>query len=345
MADKLVDKVMLGIVPVLDDSEMSKQADKVVDSMEKTGEESGEKFSKGFFSKFKKGFDVMKGRWAKVAVTAGALAYGMKNTADKTLTTLEEKIALADTLGTTASQSGMKTEDFAKLYTLLRSGDATPEASIQTIREFSKRYGEFKKTGAKSEFFGGLKNQDVGKAFIEAVGVVGQEKDASKRAMLIDQMFGGAGVEQLAEFFTKDITKLMKESSNINYSEYGKAIESLSAQDDIIKKNRVELERQALIETAKFTGTEGGQFIADKEKFDQVQLMHQMNMENMKNVQTTTEAFTVVKNSLVEGTGTLTNAFKETVNSIKNYNKALDEGAEEVRGNTSLTGASGKVTD
>ena len=265
MADKIVDKVMLGIIPILDQSEMQKQAKKAEKSMEEAGEKAGKNVSKGFFAGWKKNATNIKKNWKALAGVGLGLGYAFKDTTDKTRTNLEQQIATADMLGTTASQTGMKTADFAKLYTVLRAGDTESESAIKTIQEFSKRFGEYKKTGAKSEMFGGLQNQDVGKAFLEAVGIVGQEKDASKRAMLIDQMFGGEGVEKLAEFFTKDITQLMSSVKGVNFEEYGKAIESLSSQDDVVKKRRVELERQNLIRTSQLTKGQSGQFLADKD--------------------------------------------------------------------------------
>ena len=142
------------------------------------------------------------------------LIAGFKSQDDKVMANLKEQIAYADTLGTTASQIGLKTEDFAKLYTLIRSGDVESGVAIKAMQEFAKRLGEYKKTGAKAEVFGAIKDPDnVGKAFLEAVALIGQEKDAGKKAYLIDQLMSGEAVEQMAEFFGQDLSDLMKKVS------------------------------------------------------------------------------------------------------------------------------------
>lgn len=328
MADTLVDTIMLAIVPKLSEKEAKKLEQLVNAKMKLLGQKSGETFSKGFFGKFGSGFSSMKGNWQKMAGAGAtvALLLGMKNQNDKVTNNLQEQIALADTLGTTASQTGMKTSDFAKLYTIIRSGDVSQEASIKSIQEFAKRLGEYQKTGAKSEVFSSIKDpENIGKSFLEATALIGQEKDAGKRAYLIDQFLGGQGIEQLAEFFTKDISSLIKDASGTDYNKLGQAIDALGSQDDIIKKKRLALEQKNLIYTAIKTKGQGGEFIAKGEEFDLNQLMMQTDPETMKNVHTASEATTVFANAAVAGAGTLMNGIGSATKSLFGFGKTVDE--------------------
>lgn len=341
MADTLVDSIMLAVVPKLSEKEAKKLEQLLNSSMKSLGAKSGQTFSKGFFGKFGAGFNNIKGNWQKMA-GAGAtvgLLMGMKNQSDKVMTNLEEQIALADTLSTTASQTGMKTIDFAKLYTIIRSGDVSKEATIKSIQEFAKRLGEYQKTGAKSEVFSSIKDpQNIGKAFLEATALIGQEKDAGKRAYLIDQFLGGQGVEQLAEFFTKDISSLIKDASGTDYTKLGQAIDALGSQDDIIKKKRLALEQKNLIYTAIKTKGQGGEFVSKGEEFDLNQLMMQTDPETMKNVRTGSEAISVTANAAVAGAGALMNSFasvtKKAVHSLSNFGSTVDETTKNIQSST-----------
>lgn len=337
MTDTLVDTIMVAVVPKLSENESKKLEQSVNSQMQLLGAKSGQKFSKGFFGKVNQGFTGIKGNWGKMA-GAGAtvgLALGIKNRNDKVKANLEEQIALADTLGTTASQIGIKTVDFAKLYTILRSGDVSQEASIKSIQEFAKRLGEYQKTGAKSEVFSSIKDpQNIGKAFLEAAALIGQEKDASKRAYLVDQFLGGQGIEQLAEFFTKDLSTLIKESSGTDYIKLGQAIDALGSQDDIIKKKRLALEQKNLIYTAIKTRGQGGEFIAKGEEFDLNQLMMQTDANTMKNAQLTSEAVTVAKNAAVAGGGSLLDSVTSAAKSLFTFGDVVDETSRNIKSST-----------
>jgi hypothetical protein len=233
----------------------------------------------------------------------------------------------------------MKTIDFAKLYTIIRSGDVTQEATIKSIQEFAKRLGEYQKTGAKSEVFSSIKDpQNIGKAFLEATALIGQEKDAGKRAYLIDQFLGGQGVEQLAEFFTKDISSLIKDASGTDYTKLGQAIDALGSQDDIIKKKRLALEQKNLIYTAIKTKGKGGEFVSKGEEFELNQLMMQTDPDTMKNVRTGSEAISVTANAAVAGAGALMNSFasvtKKAVHSLSNFGSTVDETTKNIQSST-----------
>jgi hypothetical protein len=329
MTETLVDKVMMVIVPITDVSEFTKLLEamqqKMTQSADKMGQEAGKKVAKGFFGNFESGFKKLKANWGKLAVAGAGIVMGLNNAQDKTIQNLQTQIDLADQLGTTASKIGMSNEDFSRLYTVLRQGDTSSESAIQTIKEFSKRLGEFKMTGAKSELFSGIQNQDnVAKAFLEATAIVNQEQDPTKRASMIDQMFGGQGNEQLAEFFTKDIVDLIKQSKNINYTEYGKAITSLSEQDDIIKANRLRLERENMVKTAILTQGRGGELIAGQESFLQQQLLQSTSVQRMEAIEGATEAIKVAGNAFVEGAGNLISVFGKLGDSADKASKNLD---------------------
>lgn len=339
MTETLVDKVMMVISPVVEDSEMNRQLglmqNKLSENSEKMGAEAGAKASRGFFGKFQGGFRSMRENWGKLAVASAGIVMGLNNAQDKTIQNLQTQIDLADQLGTTASKIGMSNEDFSRLYTVLRQGDTSSESAIQTIKEFSKRLGEFKMTGAKSELFSGIQNQDnVAKAFLEATAMVNQEQDPAKRASMIDQMFGGQGNEQLAEFFTKDIVDLIKQSKNINYSEYGKAITSLSEQDDIIKANRLRLERENMVKTAILTQGRGGELIAGQESFLQQQLLQSTSVQRMEAIEGATEAIKVAGNTFVESIGNLLSVFSKLGDSAEKASKNLDNMNSKAEKNT-----------
>jgi hypothetical protein len=303
MTDTLVDKVMIELVPIISNTELNDQLQDLAKKTENTMDKAGKKGAKGFFASFKKGFETMKKQWKLAAGSAAALLLGLHMAQDKTTANLEQQIDLADRLATTASQIGAKTEDFSKLYTILRSGDVDSESALTTIKEFSKRLGEFKRSGAQAEVFGGLKNKDdVTKAFLEATAIVNQTQDSARRSALVDQFFGGTGNEQLAEFFTKSVIDLMNKTKGIDFKKYGKSIDELSAQDDIIKNNRIELERDNLVRTAELTKQQGGQLIADRESFNQTQLLQQTNIQAMKSGETLTEGMKVLGNAFVTGT-------------------------------------------
>lgn len=329
MTETLVDKVMMVISPIVEESEMDRQLglmqNKISQNSEKMGAEAGTKASRGFFGKFQSGFKSIRENWGKLAIAGAGIVMGLNNAQDKTIQNLQTQIDLADQLGTTASKIGMSNEDFSRLYTVLRQGDTSSESAIQTIKEFSKRLGEFKLTGAKSELFSGIQNQDnVAKAFLEATAMVNQEKDPAKRASMIDQMFGGQGNEQLAEFFTKNIIDLIKQSKNINYSEYGKAITSLSDQDDIIKANRLRLERENMVKTAILTQGRGGEMIADKESFLQQRLLQSTSIQRMQTIEEATEGVKVLSDTLVDGFGNLASVFGKLGDSAEKASKNLD---------------------
>lgn len=337
MTDSLIDTIMVAVVPKLSEKEAKKLEQLLNSRMQSLGKKSGATFSKGFFGKFGAGFSSMQDQWKKMAGASAAVAlmFGIKNRNDKVMSNLQEQIALADTLGTTASQVGMKTTDFAKLYTILRSGDVTQEATIKSIQEFAKRLGEYQKTGAKSEVFSSIKDpENIGKSFLEATALIGQEKDASKRAYLIDQFLGGQGVEQLAEFFTKDIASLIKDASGTDYNKLGQAIDALGSQDDIIKKKRLALEQKNLIYTAIKTRGQGGELIAKGEEFDLNQLMMQTDAKTMKNAQLTSEAVTVVKNAAVAGTGSLADTVTSAAKSLSSFGDVVDETSRSIKSST-----------
>lgn len=335
MTDTLVDSVMLGIVPKLNQEELNKMTNLVNSQMGKLGTDSGATFSKGFFGKFGKGFASLKKNWLLMAGATAGLVAGFKNQDDKVMSNLQAQIGVADSLGTTASQVGMKTADFAKLYTILRSGDASHEASIKSIQEFAKRLGEYQQTGSKSEVFGAIKDpQNIGKAFLEATALIGQEKDAGNRAYLIDQFLGGQGVEQLAEFFTKDITSLIKGSAGTDYNKLGQAIDALGGQDDIIKKKRLELEQKNLIYTAIKTRGQGGDLVSKREEFDLNQLMMQTDPDIMEKTRIASEGIKVLGNAAVAGAGSLANSIASATKSLFGFGATIDETNKNIKSNT-----------
>lgn len=335
MADTLVDHVVLNIIPKMDKGEASSMQNTINNQMKQIGLNSGETFSKGFFGKIKAGFGTMRKNWLPLLGASAGLVAGFKSQDTKVMSNLQEQIAYADSLGTTASQIGMNTQDFAKLFSLIRSGDVGSDVAIKSMQEFAKRLGEYKATGAKSEVFGAIKDpENVGKAFLEAVALVGQEKDSGKKAYLIDQLLGGQGVEQMAEFFTKDISELMKQSSKQDYKSLANAIDTLGKQDDLLKQNRLRLEQENLIGTATKIGGSGADLINKREEFDLTQLMRETNQEIVKQTGKASEFFSVMGEAGVQSVSSLMHGFGETVKSMAGFSNAVDEHTTAIADNT-----------
>lgn len=325
MADSLTDDVILNIIPKLDKSELSKLQNNINSQMQKLGDKSGKSFSKGFFKKFGAGFASMKSNWIALLGASAGIVAGFKSQDDKTVANLQQQIAYADTLGTTASQIGLSTKDFAKLYTLIRSGDVSSEVTIKAMQEFAKRLGEYKKTGAKAEIFGAITDSDnVGKAFLEAVALIGQEKDAGKKAYLIDQLMSGEAVEQMAEFFTQDISTLMKKASGKNYTALAKAIDTLGGEDTKLKEKRLELEQRGLVETSRRVGASGAELITKREEFNLNQILRETNAETMEGIRKTSEGFSVFGEAFRQGSSDLISGFAKTIKSITSFGDEVD---------------------
>ena len=334
MADTLVDDVILNIIPKLDKSELSKMQNSINNKMEKIGDKSGQSFSKGFFTKFSAGFATMRKNWLPLLGASAGLVAGFKNQDDKTIANLKEQIAYADTLGTTASQIGLNTQDFAKLYTLIRSGDVESGVAIKAMQEFAKRLGEYKATGAKAEVFGAIKDPDnVGKAFLEAIALIGQEKDKGKKAYLIDQLLSGEAVEQMAEFFTQDISTLMKKASGKDYKALGNAIDTLGNQDTKLKEQRLQLEQKNLIGTALRTGKSGAELIGKREEFELNQLMRDTSPDKMEGTRKFSEGLSTMGEAMVNGASalfTFKKEIKETTGAVQKLKNVTNTANENV---------------
>jgi len=325
MADTLVDDVILNIIPKLNKSGLQTLRKSMSKQLKEMGENGGKIVQKGFFKKFEEGFGAIRKNWLAMVGAGAALTAGIKSQDDKVVANLKEQIAYADTLGTTASQIGLNTEDFAKLYTLIRSGDVDSGVAIKAMQEFAKRLGEYKATGAKAEIFGAIKDPDnIGKAFLEAVALIGQEKDKGKKAYLIDQLMSGEAVEQMAEFFTQDISTLMKKASGQDYKALGKAIDTLGNQDTKLKEKRLQLEQKNLIGTALRTGTSGAELIGKREEFQLNQLMRDTSPEKMEGTRKFSEELSVLGEAMVNGASDLFTFKKE----VKETSEALKQARE-----------------
>ena len=327
MADTLVDDVILNVLPKLDKVALQNIKKAMNKQLKEMGENGGKIVQKGFFKKFEEGFGAIRKNWLAMVGAGAALTAGIKSQDDKVTANLKEQIAYADTLGTTASQIGLNTEDFAKLYTLIRSGDVESGVAIKAMQEFAKRLGEYKATGAKAEVFGSIKDPDnVGKAFLEAIALIGQEKDKGKKAYLIDQLLSGEAVEQMAEFFTQDISTLMKKASGKDYKALGNAIDTLGNQDTKLKEKRLQLEQKNLIGTALRTGTSGAELIGKREEFQLNQIMRDTSPEKMEGTRKFSEGLSVMGEAMVNGASdlfTFKKEVKETSEAVKQARESL----------------------
>ena len=334
MADTLVDDVILNILPKLDKTALQNIKRAMNNQLKEMGENGGKIIQKSFFKKFEEGFSSIRKNWLAMVGAGAALTAGIKSQDDKVITNLKEQIAYADTLGTTASQIGLNTQDFAKLYTLIRSGDVESGVAIKAMQEFAKRLGEYKATGAKAEVFGAIKDPDnVGKAFLEAIALIGQEKDKGKKAYLIDQLLSGEAVEQMAEFFTQDISTLMKKASGKDYKALGNAIDTLGNQDTKLKEQRLQLEQKNLIGTALRTGKSGAELIGKREEFELNQLMRDTSPDKMEGTRKFSEGLSVMAEAMVNGASdlfTFKKAIKETTEAVKTLKNVTNTANENV---------------
>lgn len=309
---EVVDKAYFDLIPRIDKEALNQE----VSEINQVAKKETKKIEKSWGKK-------IGARVAGAMTVAGAMAVANKFLSDNeaVVSNIQAQVAIADELGTVATQVGMSNEELMKTLAIGRMGGVTDESVVASLREFAKKFGAFKQTGSGAEFFqtaGIGKSDTVAQAFIKSL-VSTQTQTGATRAVTADLFYAG-GADAMAELLGQNMNDILAKVKKIDPAVLkgsAEALSTLGKVDERVAENKYMLDLKNLATISGLGEKEVTKVLTTRDDVELEKMLARTNATSMQVASEATEDLAKASNvatgamvGLTGGVRALTDEFK-----------------------------------